>query len=171
MIRLKDRQLALTNKRITTSVNNLPIPNSQANDICSALTGISDLLIEYEKLVLVTSTRECSWPVAQQGFLQYCQRFNRSYTILECAATEIPSPGTAYFTLNDADLASLIAKTNMFGYKLGQDIGLLAFDDSPIKKLMNLTVVTTTLPSGSTSQQHPVNSCNNTFEIIRRASL
>ncbi|WP_114781916.1 hypothetical protein [Botryobacter ruber] len=154
--------------------NYLAVSTNWGRRVYNALRSVSDLLQKYEKLVLVLPAK-VYYPLEYvQGFLQYCHFCQVNYAVMESTETEYPVPETAYFTLTDTDLASLIKVAEKLGHKLGEEWGVLSLGDSPIKKLMGLTVITT----GTDEQQiplyysHPSSSKSvPDVEVIRRTSL
>ena len=45
-------------------------------------------------------------------------------------------PGTAYLVLDDRDLLDLVKHCNATGRRLGSDVGLLSYNDNPLKEVV-----------------------------------
>lgn len=177
MIKLTGQPLSLTQRDVLELEGNyLAVPSNQGTEICRALVAISDLLEKYDKLVLVSTKTWCYPPAIKQGFMQYCRHYKKNFAIVASSISKFPVPGTAYFILNDTDLAEMIGVCNVLGYRMGQDLGILSLDDSPLKKFVGLTVITTELASttltASKFPQHPqLQKSMGMAIVIRRASL
>lgn len=52
-------------------------------------------------------------------------------------------PGTLYILLTESDLAFLYKKIKESTFRLGKDIGILSFNETVLKELLDITVVTT----------------------------
>ena len=145
-------------------------------DIFRALVQLQDLLRKYTRLLLLLPSdanhpEELAW-----GFRAYCQRYHQEFTIVENAAHVEPAVGTAYVVIRETDLVELVKKIRRAGLALGQQVGILSFNETSLKELLGMTVITTDFEAmGRTAatlllagQRAKV---NNPFYSIRRGSL
>ncbi|WP_187263937.1 type 1 periplasmic-binding domain-containing protein [Pontibacter beigongshangensis] len=155
--------------------NYLAVPASHASGLYRALVSVSDLLDKYEKLILIFPPGNLYPASILKAFLQYCQRHQKNYAIHSNATDEIPAPGTGYLTLAETDLAALIKISRRLRYELGQDMGILSFDDSRVKELMGLTVLTAAEAGNDNAslllQPACQSTCAGPVNVIRRSSL
>ncbi|PLK46236.1 GntR family transcriptional regulator [Emticicia sp. TH156] len=146
------------------------------NDVFDALDSANDLLAKYERLVLVFPS-DGNYPrEIVKGFRFFCINSGKEFSIKENAIDEIPKPKTAYVVVEETDLADLIKKTRQTNYQLGQDIGLVSFNDTTLKELLEITVITTDFETmGRTAAALLLDKkqikVKNPFYIIRRQSL
>jgi DNA-binding transcriptional regulator YhcF (GntR family) len=145
-------------------------------DIFKALESTADLLAKYQKLVLIFPFGEHYPLEIMHGFRQFCNCYNKRYAILENTINETPSLGTAYVTVEETDLADLIKKSRGLNYTLGKDLGIISFNETTSKELLDITVITTDFElMGHTAAtlllEHRQGKVKNPFKVIRRGSL
>ena len=51
--------------------------------------------------------------------------------------------GDLFITIEEADLVSLVKQVRDKRLKLGRDIGIISYNDTPLKELLGITVVST----------------------------
>jgi hypothetical protein len=146
-------------------------------DIFSALEGLQDRLAQYQQLVLVTPEinseylAEITW-----GFRTFCLMHNKAFAVQARVREEIVKPGSAYVVMDSGDLAELMKKIQQNMYLLGSEIGLVSFNDTPLKELLNITVISTDFEEMGRSAAHLLLekqsvTVRNHFYTIRRGSL
>ena len=89
---------------------------------------------------------------------------------------EILEPGTAYVTIEETDLAELVKKVRQSTYLLGREIGVISFNETTLKDLLGITVITTDFETmGRTAATLLLDKqrikVKNPFYMIRRGSL
>ena len=146
------------------------------NDIFDALESANDLLEKYQRLVLIFPSDGNYPKEIVKGFRFFCINSHKEYIIKENAFDEIIQPKTAYVVVEETDLAELIKKTRQSNYVLGQDIGIVSFNETTLKELLEITVITTDFETmGRTAAALLLDKkqikVKNPFEIIRRKSL
>jgi DNA-binding transcriptional regulator YhcF (GntR family) len=79
------------------------------------------------------------------GFITFCKCKNLLYKIIPDLEEEIIEKGTVYINLSEDHLIRLIELVQASGLEIGSDIGVISYNDSPIKKvLMNgITTIST----------------------------
>lgn len=146
-------------------------------DIYTALGGLLDLLAKYERFVLVTPElpngylAEIAW-----GFRSFCLVHNLPFAIQAANQRETLVPGTAYVVMDTTDLAELLKEARQQNYILGEAIGVLAFNETALKELLDITVITTDFEAmGRTTAELLLDkkrgAIKNPFHTIRRTSL
>jgi len=146
------------------------------NDVFDALESANDLLTKYEQMVLIFPSDGNYPKEIVKGFRFFCVNSRKEFSIKENAIDEIPKPKTAYVVVEETDLADLIKKTRQTNYVLGQDIGIVSFNDTTLKELLEITVITTDFETmGRTAAALLLDKkqikVKNPFYIIRRKSL
>lgn len=145
-------------------------------DIFNALLSANDLLQKYQQMVLVMPS-DGNYPTEiARGFHNYCVNYKKTYRIIETATEEQLQAGTAYCVIEETDLAELIKKIRETNWKLGQDIGLISFNDTTLKEVLDITVITTDFGAmGRTTAQLLLEGrkekVKNPFYLIQRGSL
>ncbi len=85
-------------------------------------------------------------PVATLNAIRrFCRRHQITYRSCKGLADVKIKPEVVYFSFFDEDLAGLLEKCEISGLKIGRDIGIVAYNDTPLKKYIagGLTVIST----------------------------
>ncbi len=145
-------------------------------DICGALETAQDLLAKYSRMVLVLPS-DGNYPVEiGRGFRSFCVNYGKEFAIKENAVHEHVQPGTAYVVVEETDLSELVKKVWQSGYQLGREVGIISFNETTLKELLNITVVTTDFEAmGYTAASLLLDNqrikVKNPFYMIRRGSV
>ncbi|GAB2577081.1 GntR family transcriptional regulator [Spirosoma areae] len=145
-------------------------------DISEALENAQDLLAKYSRMVLILPS-DGNYPVEiARGFRSFCVNFRKEFTIKENAVDETLTTGTAYVVIEETDLSELVKKVRQSSYQLGSDIGIISFNETTLKELLNITVITTDFEAmgytaASLLLDHKRIKVKNPFYMIRRGSL
>ncbi|GGE99597.1 GntR family transcriptional regulator [Hymenobacter cavernae] len=170
-------ELVLLDKDIPEVKNDhLTVYQDFDKDIFGALEGLQDLLAKYHRLVLVLPS-DGNYPVEiAWGFRTFCINYKKEFTVKENAMNEVLQAGTAYVVVEISDLAELIKKVRQTSYLLGREIGVISFNETTLKEVMGITVITTDFEAmGRTAAEKLLakEHCKvkNPFYTIRRGSL
>ena len=84
--------------------------------------------------------------------------------------------GDLFITIVEDDLVNLIKQIRDNEYTIGEDIGVLSYNDTPLKDLLGISVVSTDFNTmGETAAQMILNKekgeVKNPFNFIDRASM
>lgn len=145
-------------------------------DIFNALLSANELLQKYQQMVLVMPS-DGNYPTEiARGFHNYCVNYKKTYRIIETATEEKLQAGMAYCVIEETDLAELIKKIRQTEWQLGKDIGLISFNDTTLKEVLDITVITTDFGAmGRTAAQLLLEGrkekVKNPFYLIQRGSL
>lgn len=148
-------------------------------DIYEALQdGIQDLKA-YKKLYLVFP-KKTIYPFFQdivRGFLKFCGDFNFECEVKESIRenSEI-CEGDAYVVIEESDLVTLIKLLRSRSLEPGRQVGIISYNDSPLKDLLDITVITTDFNAmGETAaymiMRHKKDVVKNVFSLIKRKSV
>jgi DNA-binding transcriptional regulator YhcF (GntR family) len=110
-------------------------------DIYDAFEKGKPLLAKYEKLVLIfPGFRE---PLGmKEGFEHFCRDFSfENEIILQFGDREI-SHGEVYVIPDDRELVNVIEKSKRQGMKLGSDFGIISYNETPLKKIVENGITT-----------------------------
>jgi DNA-binding transcriptional regulator YhcF (GntR family) len=145
-------------------------------DIFNALLSANPLLQKYREMVLVMPS-DGNYPTEiARGFHNYCVNYNKTYRIIETATEETPQAGTVYCVVEETDLAELIKKIRQSDLQLGQTIGLISFNETTLKEVLDITVITTDFAAMGRSAAQLLlegkrEKVKNPFYLIQRGSL
>lgn len=116
------------------------------NDIIGALESAKPYLKKYEKLVYVNPEIVPYPPEIMSGFKSFCELNDFDYSIIGDMDTTIPVvSGDAYLVIEEADLATLIKICKSQNLKIGKDVGIISYNDTPLKEILleGITVIST----------------------------
>lgn len=117
-------------------------------DIYDALLRGIDRLKNYEKLIFVFPT-DVPYPYPRkilEGFKRFCGFHHFEYEILEEINEDHQiNKGTVYLIIEENDLARLIKLIRTTTLKIAKDVGILSYNDTPLKEVLleGVSVVTT----------------------------
>ncbi|WPR71171.1 GntR family transcriptional regulator [Flavobacterium sp. NG2] len=98
-------------------------------------------LKKYNKLVMIFSgSRE---PVGMKiGFENFCQDYSFDFEIISEFKKRDLKKGEVYIIPNDRDLVSVIERSKIQGFKLGTDFGVISYNETPLKKIVENGITT-----------------------------
>jgi DNA-binding transcriptional regulator YhcF (GntR family) len=111
------------------------------NDIYEALLKGKHKLFKYKKLILIfPGYRE---PIGmKEGFEKFCIDFLVEYEVITEFENREIKTGEVYIIPNDRDLVSVIEKSKLQNLKLGQDFGIISYNETPLKKVVENGITT-----------------------------
>jgi DNA-binding transcriptional regulator YhcF (GntR family) len=108
-------------------------------NIYQGLTKAFLLIKKYKTLTLVLSSKNFQFtPVGIiNGFEKFCKDNQISYEIISnLEEEEHLQKDHAYLVFRENDLVRFINWSNKKGWKVGEDIGIISYDDTPIKEIL-----------------------------------
>lgn len=148
-------------------------------DIYEALSEGSSYLKRYEKLILVYPSKSL-YPYPMRilhGFQKFCTDFNFSFEVLnEIYADMELHPKDAYIIIEENDLVSLVKQIRDKKLEMGKDIGIISYNDTPLKDLLGITVISTDFDAMGETAAYMIQSkkkevVKNAFRFINRNSI
>lgn len=116
------------------------------NDIFNALTEGLEKIQNYKRLILTYPTKSV-YPYPKRilhGFRKFCVKNKLNFEILdEIFEGIILKKGDLFITIEESDLVILINQIRNNEYKLGKDIGVISYNDTPLKELLGITCIST----------------------------
>jgi DNA-binding LacI/PurR family transcriptional regulator len=145
-------------------------------DVAEALEAANDLMAKYQKVVLVFPS-DGNYPIEiVRGVRYFCVNSQKEFVMKESVENEILQAQTAYLVVEETDLADLVKKARMSSFVMGQDIGIISFNETTLKELLGITVITTDFETmGRTAAALLLDNIKikvkNPFYMIRRETL
>jgi DNA-binding transcriptional regulator YhcF (GntR family) len=145
-------------------------------DIYQVLDSARELLEKYQRLAIVFPSHSNHPLGIIEGASEFCVQYQKTLTVIPNAEEEALSPGTVYLLISEADLAQLIRKVRSSPYQLGREIGIISFNETILKELLDITVISTDFEGmGRTAAQmiltKEFRQVRNPFFMIQRSSL
>lgn len=112
-----------------------------SKDIYKALEEGHTLLQKYSQLTLIfPGTKE---PEGMKiGFKKFAEHYKFPYTITSDFRNEKLQPKTVYIVPNDRHLVSLIEQSKIQNLKIGENFGLISYNDTALKKVVENGITT-----------------------------
>lgn len=125
------------------SLHHYPIVYQEyEKDIIGALSRGLGLIRKYTRFTLIFPTDQYYSKNIVRGFRIFCQGNNIPFEIIEQLRPEHVMKGEAFVVVSDDDLYSLIRIVRQKGYKLGTDTGVVAYNENPVKELLEDGITT-----------------------------
>ncbi|HYW97189.1 MAG TPA: GntR family transcriptional regulator [Bacteroidales bacterium] len=82
---------------------------------------------------------------SKDAFLSFCADYNIHGRVLDHLEKDQVEPGKAYIVVSDSDLVKIVEKSRDENLVPGRDIGLVSYNDSPVKKIIGngISVIST----------------------------
>ncbi|MFD2556463.1 GntR family transcriptional regulator [Sphingobacterium tabacisoli] len=116
-------------------------------DIYNSFVKLQDKIEKYERLVLIAHREAIHAEQVIRGFVKYCNEHSITYVIQSEVVESEFKKHTGYITFSryDTDDVALIKLTKKNGYILGKDIGLLSYNDTAVKEILEggISVIST----------------------------
>jgi DNA-binding transcriptional regulator YhcF (GntR family) len=146
------------------------------NDIYSALDSVADLSEKYNHFKLVLPSYSGHPLEIINGAKRFCDQRNKEYSTIENTEEEVLMPGTAYVAVEETELAELIKMIRNSSFVLGKDIGIISFNETILKELLDITVFSTDFAGmgariSNMIMENKRENIHNPFHVIRRKSF
>ncbi|MHB0753726.1 GntR family transcriptional regulator [Polaribacter sp. M15] len=116
------------------------------NDIYHALNLGIEKIKKYKKIILAYPDKAV-YPYPRRilhGFRKFCIEHNLDFEILDKIYDDmILIKGDLFITIEESDLVNLVKQAREDEFKLGADIGVISYNDTPLKELLGITVIST----------------------------
>ena len=116
------------------------------NDIYNALKEGVEKIAKYKKVVLVYPEKAV-YPYPRRiltGFKKFCMEYNIDFEVIEQIYEDIVlKKGDLFITIEEMDLVNLVKQIRDEKLLLGKDIGVISYNDTPLKELLGITVIST----------------------------
>lgn len=110
------------------------IYQNHQKDIYDGLLKAKTRLSKYKKLILIFS--EIREPSGMKlGFESFCREYNFEYEIIAEFKGKSVAAGNLYIIPNDRDLLLVIENTMHQNLKLGEDFGIISYNETALKKI------------------------------------
>jgi DNA-binding transcriptional regulator YhcF (GntR family) len=146
------------------------------NDTYNALMSVADMFVKYNRLVIIIPAYSNHPLEIIDGVRKFAQLINKKFDVSENAEDELLQAGTAYIAIEETELAELIKKIRQTSFKLGEDIGIISFNETVLKELMDITVFTTDFTEmgrtvGNLLLKDQCQKIKMPFRVLKRGSL
>lgn len=115
------------------------------NDIYQVLESAKTQLSKYETLKMIFPDYTYHPREILNGFIHFCREYAFNYNIVPDIQQETVQRGDVLISLMENDLVTCIEKIMDNRFKVGQDVGVISYNETPIKKIIleGITTIST----------------------------
>lgn len=175
----KNKLIIMDNKKIPIEDNIITVYEDYEKDIYNALQEGLKKIATYKKVILVYPQKSF-YPYPKRikhGFMKFCIENNLDFDIIdEVYKDMVLIKGDLIITIDEDDLICLIDLIREKEFVLKDDIGVISYNDTPLKALLGITVISTDFKiMGETTSKMILNNETGKFKVpfkfIDRTSL
>ncbi|KEO74306.1 GntR family transcriptional regulator [Anditalea andensis] len=177
---LPEDKLIIMDNLLPSLCNNIAsVCQDFKSDIYHALEEGSRNLVKYDKLILVYP-ENVLYPYPQEireGFKKFCSSYGFDSEVIPTIFPDMEfGSNDAYITIEENDLVNLMRQIKDHGMQLGKDVGVISYNDTPLKELLGITVMSTDFKvMGETAaymiKKGKSEQVKNVFNYIERGSI
>lgn len=109
-------------------------------DVVRGLAATGDRMWHYDRLVLYFRDSVTQPPVELlDGFTEFCRDMKMDYRVVRPGEPSRIRQGEGYLVIDDEDLIALVGMAQQRGWRLGNQIGLISYNETPIKSVISAT--------------------------------
>ena len=114
-------------------------------DIYHALEQARDQLSKYHTLKIIFPDKSYYPNEIIKGFNRFCQQYAFSHKIVNDISTESIQEGEVFINVMEADLVTLIERIISLKLKVGEQVGVISYNETPLKKVIlnGITTIST----------------------------
>ncbi len=177
--RIPRQKLIIIDNKLDIEEDIVEIYQDFEMDIYHALEEGWDKISGYEKLILVYPEKSI-YPYPKRilhGFRKFCVEYGMDFEIEnEIYDDMIIKKGDLFITIEEADLVSLVKQIRGMGLIMSKCVGVISYNDTPLKELLGITVISTDFKiMGETAAKMILNKekgkVKNPFNFIDRNSV
>ena len=147
-------------------------------DIYNSLEQALSLLEKYHTIKLIFPENSYYPEEIVKGFIAFCHEYTFNFKVVHDIASEPISKKEVFINLMDNDLVVLIEKIIESKLKVGKDVGVISYNETPLKKIIldGITTISTDFEAMGVEtariiQQNSLRHVQIPFSLTVRASL
>ncbi|MBO9620752.1 MAG: GntR family transcriptional regulator [Niabella sp.] len=175
--KIPEDELVILDKRVKgLKCNCIEVFQDFEKDIYKVLFSAKEVLEKYRELSIILRTDSLHPKEIIDGARKFCEQTGRKFNVIPGLEEETLTPGKVYIDTSESDLAMLLKKAKEQGLEPGKDIGVISFNETALKDLLNITVITTDFAAMGAKAAECIlynkkEKIANPFYIIRRSSV
>ncbi|MDO9373483.1 MAG: GntR family transcriptional regulator [Bacteroidota bacterium] len=114
-------------------------------DIYDALVQAKPKLSKYHTIKIIFPEYTYHPKEILDGYLRFCQEFAFNYKVVHAIENEPINAGEVFISLMEDDLVVLIERILSTKLKVGKDVGVISYNETPLKKIIlnGITTIST----------------------------
>lgn len=147
--RIPPNQLIILNQQVPNLTGKYAaVFQNFRRDIYRSIEKALSLLRKYRSITLVLEAKNRFQFVPAgiiEGFRQVCSDYSIPFAVADYLDIQKIEKENVYLLISDADLVEILKYIEHRNWQLGSDIGLMAFDDTPMREILRggITVIST----------------------------
>lgn len=123
-------------KKLNQGASNIYQPFKR--DIVKGLTDARELIGKYNKLHLVLGKSHFQYVPKEivSGFELFVKKENIEFTIQDDLDLDSVEKGDVYLLFSDPDIIRFVKYVEIKRMKIGKDVGMISYDDTPLKEIL-----------------------------------
>ncbi|MBT9188252.1 GntR family transcriptional regulator [Zobellia russellii] len=175
----KEKLVIMDNLITEVKGNYIEVYQDFEDDIYNALKKGFNKISKYEKMI-ITYPQESVYPYPKRilhGFRKFCSEHSIDFEVLdEIYDDMILKKGDLFITISESDLVNLVNQIRNQEFDLGNDIGVISYNDTPLKQLLGITCISTDFKAMGETAAHMImdkknGKVKNPFHFIDRNSI
>lgn len=104
-----------------------------------------ELIQKYKEFILVFPQNTPHPVETIDAFNRFCDNNQINHMVLDQIENREVQPGQAYLVIKDSDLVKIVKDCKKNAYKIGTEVGIISYNDSPMKEIVGagITVIST----------------------------
>ncbi len=111
-------------------------------DIYNALEKMLPQLRKYNTLKIIVPQTTYFPEEITKGFKTFCHQYAFDSKVVHTIATEKIEANTTYISLMEDDLVTLVEKISGSNLKIGKEVGVISYNETPIKRIIQNGITT-----------------------------
>lgn len=138
----KGKVILLDKKPVEIASHQGAVYENFEKDIYRVLCKINHLISKYNKLNIIFPDHSYYPKEIVKGFMLFCRQYNMDRAIISNLNEKKLVKGELYITLSEDDLVALLDKYQESPLVLGSDLGIISYNETPIKKFLSNGITT-----------------------------
>ncbi len=173
---ISPNELVILDKEINLKGAFISVFQDFEMDIFEAMDKNAGLFAKYKSISVIFPENNHHPFEITSGVKKFCDHFEKDFDVLSDINQVEISKGKCFITLTEIDLATLIKKLRATNFIQGIDVGIVSFNETVFKELLEITVVSTDFSAmGKRAAKMIIDKkfkqVRNSFNFIKRASL
>ncbi len=141
----KDKLILLDKKPGNITGEFAAVSEPFEKDIYSALKTLSPQLKKYQTLKLIFPAHSYHAPEIVQGFRRFGHDFAFDARLISELEKEPIHAGEVFIDVTETDLATLIERIRDRGLRIGEQVGIISYNETPLKRVLlnGITTIST----------------------------
>jgi DNA-binding transcriptional regulator YhcF (GntR family) len=141
----KDKLILLDKKPNCITGNFGAVSEPFEKDIYNALETLYPKLNKYQTLKLIFPAHSYQAPEIVEGFRHFCRDFAFDARLVSELEKEPIHAGEVFIDITETDLATLIERIRDRGLRIGEQVGIISYNETPLKRVLlnGITTIST----------------------------